>query len=158
MDRYYLSLIETTSANFNFDRFFTAGPDPDVRGNINSGNTIASFLLGTGASGNAPRYARPTSTNTHWNAYVQDSWNVTPRLTVNAGLRWEWQRARTERYNQLNWFDFNAASPLAQSAGIPGLKGGLRWVDDGNRFQWNAPKTEFAPRVGLAYRITDRIV
>jgi hypothetical protein len=158
MDRYFLSLIETTSANFSFDRFFTAGPDPDVRGNINSGNTIASFLLGTGSTGNAPRYARPTSTHTHWNAYFQDSWNATPRLTVNLGIRWEWQRARTERYNQLNWFDFNADSPLAPAAGIPGLKGGLRWVDENNRFQWNAPKTDFAPRVGLAYRIKDKIV
>jgi hypothetical protein len=158
VDRYFLSLTETTSANFSFDRFFTAGPDPDIRGNITSGNTIASFLLGTGASGNAPRYVRPTSTNTHWNIYVQDSWNISRRLTLNMGVRWEWQRARTERYDQLNWFDFDVASPLAQQAGIPGLKGGLRWVDADNRFQWNAPKTDFAPRVGLSYRVTDKIV
>lgn len=157
-DRYFLSLIETTSANFNFDRFFTSGPDPDVRGNVLTGNSVASLLLGAGASGNAPRNARPTSTHTHWNIYLQDAWNVNRKLTVNMGIRWELQRGRTERYNQLNWFDFTAASPLAQQTGLSSLRGGLRWVNNDNRFQWNAPHTDFAPRVGLAYKFTERVV
>lgn len=156
-DRYFLSLIETTSANFTFDRYFTSGPDPDVRGNILTGNSVASFLLGAGASGNAPRNARPTSTHTHWNVYFQDAWNVNRRLTVNLGLRWELQRGRTERYNQLNWFDFNAASPLASTVGISNLRGGLQWVNNDNRAQWNAPRTDFAPRVGIAYKLTEKI-
>jgi hypothetical protein len=155
---FFLGLTETTSANFNFDRFFTAGPDPDLRGNIPSGNTIASFLLGTGSGGNAPRNVRPTSTHAHWSTYIHDTWNVNRRLTVNIGLRWELQRARTERYNQLNYFDFNVASPLAGATKISGLKGGLVWVDGRNRFQWDAPKTDIAPRIGLAYKITDKIV
>lgn len=158
IDKYFLGLTETTSGNFAFDRFFTAGPDPDVRGNINSGNTIASFLLGTGAGGNAPRNARPTSTHAHWGFYVHDQWNVSRRLSLNMGLRYEIQRGRTERYNQLNYFDFNAPSPLAQAAGIPSLKGGLVWVDDQNRAQWNAPRTDFAPRFGFAYKLTDKLV
>ncbi len=158
VDRYYLSLIETTSISLNFDRFFTAGPDPDVRGNINQGNTIGSFLLGTGSGGNAPNNAKPTSVHTHWNLYVHDTWNVNRRLTVNAGLRWELQRARTERYNRLNWFDSDVASPLGQKAGIPSLRGGLRWVDNSNRFQWDSPHRDFAPRIGIAYKITDKIV
>ena len=158
IDKYFLGLTETTSANFNFDRFFTAGPDPDVRGNINTGNSIASFLVGAGASGNAPRNARPTSTHAHWSLYLHDQWNVTRRLSLNMGLRYEIQRGRTERYNQLNYFDFDAASPVAQQVGIPGLKGGLRWVDADNRAQWNAPKMDFAPRFGFAYKITDKLV
>ena len=157
-EKFFLGLTETSAANFNFDRFFTVGPDPDVRGNITSGNTIASFLLGAGSGGNAPRNVRPTSTHTHWNVYFQDAWNVNRRLTLNIGLRWELQRGRTERYNQLNYFDFDVASPLAPQTGISNLKGGLRWVDDKNRFQWNAPHRDFAPRIGLAYKITDKIV
>lgn len=73
-------------------------------------------------------------------------------------MRYELQRGRTERYNRLNGFDFDAASPLASQAGLPNLKGGLRFVDDNNPFQWDTPKTDFAPRVGLAYKITDKIV
>jgi Carboxypeptidase regulatory-like domain/TonB-dependent Receptor Plug Domain len=158
VNRYYLSLIQTNSANFNFNRFFTDGPAVVLSGNVNSGNTLASFLLGTGASGDAPLNAAPTTAQTDWNFFVQDAWKVGQRLTINAGLAYELQRARTERYNQLNWFDFNASSPLAQAAGLPNLKGGLVFVNPNDPFQWKAPHLNFAPRIGVAYKITDNLV
>lgn len=158
LEHYLLGLNETLSAQFNFDRFFTAGPDPDVRGNIDSGNAIASFLLGAGASGNAPRNARNYSDQAYHSWYIQDAWNVNSRLTINAGLRYEIQRARTERHNRLNWFDFDAPSPLAQAAGLPDLKGGLRFVSDDEPFQWDTPYTDFAPRFGVAFKITEKLV
>lgn len=158
LEHYLLGLTETLSADFSFNRFFTAGPDPDVRGNITSGNTIASFLLGSGTAGNAPRNARNYSDQAYHSWYIQDAWNVNSRLTVNLGLRYEIQKARTERHNRLNWFDFDAASPLAQAATLPGVKGGLRFVDDNNPLQWDTPYTDFAPRIGLSYKITDKMV
>jgi hypothetical protein len=158
LERYLLGLTETLSADFSFNRFFTSGPDPDVRGAITSGNTIASFLLGAGTVGNAPRNARNYSDQAYHSWYIQDAWNFNSRLTVNLGLRYEIQKARTERYNRLNWFDFDASSPLAQAANLPNLKGGLRFVDDGNPLQWDTPYTDFAPRIGIAYKITDKIV
>ncbi len=163
LEHYLLGLNETLSADFSFNRFFTAGPDPDVRGNINPGSTIASFLLGagllgTGPAGNAPRNARNYSDQAYHSWYIQDAWNVNARLTVNTGLRYEIQRARTERYNRLNWFDFDAPSPLAQAANLPNLKGGLRFVDQDQPFQWDTPHKDFAPRIGIAYKITDKIV
>ncbi len=158
VNRYYLSLIQTNSATFNFNRFFTDGPAVVLSGNVNSGDTLASFLLGTGASGDAPLNAAPTTSQADWNFFVQDAWKVGQRLTINAGLAYELQRARTERYNRLNWFDFNAPSPLAQAAGLPNLKGGLVFVTPNNPFQWKAPHLNFAPRIGLAYKITDKFV
>jgi hypothetical protein len=158
LEHYMLGLDETQSATFNFNRFFSVGPDPDLRGAVTAGNTIASFLLGAGASGNAPRNARNYGIQAYHSLYLQDAWNATARLTVNAGLRYELQRGRTERYNRLNYFDFNAASPLATQAGLPNLKGGLVFVTDDDPFQWKTPKTDFAPRLGLAYKITDKIV
>lgn len=158
LERYMLGLNETQSATFSFNRFFTVGPDPDLRGAVTAGNTIASMLLGAGASGSAPRNARNYAIQAYHSLYIQDAWNVNSRLTVNGGLRYEQQRGRTERYNRLNYFDFNAASPLAGASGISSLKGGLVFVNDANPFQWDTPKTDFAPRAGLAYKITDKIV
>ncbi len=158
LEHYLLGLTETLSADFSFNRFFTAGPDPDVRGNITSGNTIASFLLGAGTTGNAPRNARNYSDQAYHSWYIQDAWNVNSRLTINAGLRYEIQKARTERYDRLNWFDFDALSPLAQAANLPNLKGGLRFVNDDNPLQWDTPYTDFAPRIGIAYKLTDKLV
>ncbi len=158
VNRYYLSLIQTNSATFNFNRFFTDGPVAALSGNVNSGNTLASFLLGTGASGDAPLNAAPTTSQTDWNFFVQDSWKIGQRLTVNAGVSYELQRARTERYNRLNYFDLNAASPLAQTTGLANLKGGLVFTSPNDPYQWKAPRLNFAPRVGIAYKITDRLV
>ncbi|MFZ4629410.1 MAG: TonB-dependent receptor domain-containing protein [Blastocatellia bacterium] len=158
LENYILGVSETQSATFNFNRFFTVGPDPDLRGAVTAGNTIASFLLGAGAGGNAPRNARNYANQAYHSWYIQDAWNVNSRLTLNGGLRYELQRGRTERYNRLNYFDFNAASPLASASGIQGLRGGLVFVNDDNPHQWDTPTTDLAPRVGLAYKVSDRIV
>lgn len=158
VNRYYLSLIQTNSATFNFNRFFTDGPNVVLSGNVDSGDTLASFLLGTGASGDAPLNAAPTTAQADWNFFVQDSWKVGQRLTINAGLAYELQRARTERYNRLNYFDFTAPSPLAQAAGLPNLKGGLVFTTPNDPYQWKAPHLNFAPRIGIAYKISDRLV
>lgn len=158
LENYMLGLNETQSATFNFNRFFTVGPDPDLRGAVTAGNTAASFLLGAGAGGNSPRNARNYGLQAYHALYVHDAWNVNSRLTVNAGLRYELQRGRTERHNRLNYFDFSATSPLATRAGLPNLKGGLVFVNDDNPYQWKTPKTDFSPRLGLAYKITDKIV
>ncbi len=158
LEHYLLGLTETLSAQFTFNRFFTSGPDPDVRGNITSGNSVASMLMGAGTSGNAPRNARNYSDQAYHSWYIQDAWNVTPRLTLNTGVRYEIQKARTERHNRFNWFDFEAPSPLAQASGIPGLKGGLVFVSEDEPFQWDTPYNNIAPRLGIAYKLTEKMV
>ena len=151
-----LNFTDANSGTFNFDRYFTFGPDPDLR-TATAGNTIASLMLGTGASGNSPIAVRPATTQSYWAWYAQDAWKVNQRLTVNYGLRYEIQKGRTERYDRLNWFDFDAVNPLGQQAGLPNLKGGLRFLGD-EPYQWDAPLTNFAPRLGLAYKVTDKLV
>jgi Carboxypeptidase regulatory-like domain/TonB dependent receptor-like, beta-barrel len=153
-----LNSIDFNSATFNFDRFFTVGPNADARNITTAGNSIASFLLGTGSSGNAPRSIAPAATQSYMSLYAQDAWRVNQRLTVNYGLRYEIQRGRTERYDRLNYFDFDVKNPIGDRAGMPNLKGGLVFVDENNRHQWEAPKTDFAPRVGFAYKLTDNLV
>jgi hypothetical protein len=146
-----------TAPLFGFDRFFTSGPDPDARVNT-AGNSIASLLLGTGASGNLPVPVDPFREQPYWAFFAQDTWNVNRRLTLNYGLRYELQQARTERHNRVNYFDYNAVNPIGQQVGLPNLKGGIVFVNDDNPAPWDAPRNNFAPRFGFAYKVTDRLV
>ena len=84
---------------------------------------------------------------------------MSQKLTLNLGIRWDLQRGDREKWGRIAWFDPSAASPIAQAAGLPNLKGALSWVNgDNGRNQQETPLTDFAPRVGLAYRITDKLV
>ncbi|MGI8989376.1 MAG: TonB-dependent receptor domain-containing protein [Bryobacteraceae bacterium] len=147
---------DVNSGSFNFTRGFTSGPVAQINAS-NSGNTIASLLLGTGNSGTIPNVTLPAMTQMYYGGYLQDAWRVGQKLTVNYGVRYELQRGRTERYDRVNYFDFNAPSPLAAATGLP-FKGGLRFVTPSDRGQWDTDPKELAPRVGIAYKLTDKIV
>ncbi|HEU0120136.1 MAG TPA: TonB-dependent receptor [Bryobacteraceae bacterium] len=154
-----LARLNSTDFNtpvFSFDRGMTSGPVA-AQTSSTSGDALASFLLGTGASGSAPISAATAVTAMYHGAYFQDDWRVNRRLTLHLGLRYELQQARTERYNRQNNFDFQIASPLAQQTGLP-LKGGLVFNDANNRGAWNTDKMNWAPRFGMAYKITDKLV
>jgi hypothetical protein len=88
---------------------------------------------------------------------VQDTWHVGNRLTLDYGIRYELQMPRTERYNRVNWFNFRIPSPLAQQTGLP-LVGGLQFANSSNRGQWNPSLGDLAPRFGLAYKVTNKVV
>ncbi|MEX2264878.1 MAG: TonB-dependent receptor [Bryobacteraceae bacterium] len=151
-----LNLTDFNSATFSFDRGLTSGPTASVTSTA-SGNGIASLLLGTGASGSVPTGVAQARTLMYYGLYFQDGWRVTRRLTLNYGLRWEIQLPETERYNRLNYFDYSASNPLSQQTGLP-LNGGLVFVDANNRRPRATDWRNFAPRVGIAYKITDKLV
>lgn len=148
-----------TSGNFTFDRTYTQGPNPTAPA-VNLGNSIASLLLGVASAGQAGILPAVLTSNPYLALYVQDDFRVSNKLTLNIGLRWDLEPGRTERYNQLSYFDFNAPSPIAQQVGIPSLHGGLRFVgvngDPSRQFdtQWN----RFAPRFSFAYSINPSTV
>jgi hypothetical protein len=149
----HLGTNDAYSANFGFDSGMTSGPIAQTSSN-SSGNDIASLLLGTGNGGNSPYNAQLYLSQRHWAFYFNDTWKITPRLTFTYGLRYEYQAPRTERYNRLVYFDFNATNPLSQPAGLD-LKGGLVY---GNSQMWNPDYKNFAPRGSLAYRVSDKLV
>jgi hypothetical protein len=143
------------AGNFTFNEGWTR---QTFNGNV-GGNSVASMLLGlmnTGILQQEPNLALQVR---YGGAYFQDDWRVNTRLTVNAGLRWDTDRPLTERWNRTSWFDFNAASPL-KVPGLAPLTGGLVFAgrNGAPRGNKNPDNNNFAPRFGLAYKLSDRLV
>lgn len=151
-----LNSTDFYTPTFLFTRGLTSGPVA-AQASTTSGNAIASLLLGTGAGGSVPINAALAVTAPYHGAYFQDSWRATRKLTLHLGIRWEVQMARTERYNRFNYFNWTAPNPLAQQTGLP-LRGGLEFVTPQNRGVWATDWINFAPRLGMAYKITDKLV
>jgi len=149
-----------TGANtpvFNFNAAFTQGPNP-AASSATAGHALASFVLGTvsGATVNpSPAIANQTK---YYGAYLQDAYKVSTRLTLNLGLRWEMETPRTDRFNQLTNFDFDARPPL--NAPNLNLRGALTFVGVNGLPRTNTvfDKNNFAPRFGFAYQVAPKTV
>lgn len=133
------------------------------------GQGLASYLLGLPTGGQirvSPSYAEQS---TYSGFYLQDDWRAAPRLTINLGIRYEYEGPATERFNRsIRNFDFTATNPLDAVARaryaaspIPELApsafhalGGLTFAGVGGepRALWEPDKNNIAPRFGLAYQ------
>ena len=80
-----------------------------------------------------------------------------PWLTLTLGLRYEIQLPRTTRYNRQNWFDFGIRNPISDDVGMD-LRGGLVFASPSERGQTELDHWNMAPRIGFAYKVTDRRV
>ncbi|MCL5745356.1 MAG: carboxypeptidase regulatory-like domain-containing protein, partial [Acidobacteria bacterium] len=117
-----------------------------------AGYDFADFLLGIPdtssiAFGNADKYFRASI----YDAFVNDDWRISPQLTLNAGMRWEYGSPITELYGRLVNLDiapgFSAVAPVL--AGDPlGSLTGRQYPDSLIR----PDRSGFEPRVGLAWR------
>jgi hypothetical protein len=89
----------------------------------------------------------PAFAQKYFAAYSQNDWKVTPRLTVNLGLRWDLQPGPTERYNRMSAYDFTKTNPFGTLGAIafPG-------TDGYGRDLWPTEYTNFGPRLGGAYQ------
>ena len=146
---YYATNI--ASGYFTFNSAYTASSPLSGTG----GYSMASYLLGYPVSGSATEPAYPNGQQRYRAVYFGDTWQVTNRLTLNLGLRYEQDGPWSERYNRLTFWDLGAPNPLAQQTGLP-LKGEIGFVNSsmrGSRNPWNLNELQFAPRFGFAYRM-----
>jgi hypothetical protein len=157
------------NGTFNFTRGYTQR-NPNAGDSV-SGNSVASFLLGYPSSGQFGGGQERRETWNYTAAFVQDDYRVTPRLTVNLGVRWDYEMAPVEAQNRLiAGFAANQASPLAAAvAGAAGaaecpscanLRGGLLFagVDGNPRGLFDQDRNNVQPRAGFAFSINDKSV
>ncbi len=167
MERIYIISGGYDAGLFNFGRGDTNGPDADVQ-TVGAGDETASFLFGVG-SGSLDINAAPARQIMYNAIYVQDDIKLTPKLTINVGLRWDRTDGLTDRYNAMTGtFDPNAASPLADkvknAAGsqycpaCANLRGGLLFPGVGGqpRSVFAPGNKDFGPRVAAAYALNNK--
>ena len=127
---------------FSFSNLFT-----DLPGTTGTGFSWASFLLGQVQIFSIDLQQKFIRARAHIQEYfIQDDWKATNRLTINAGVRWTLNFPSTEVDNQGSVFNLERQQLdyLGQN-GFPRSGRNLHWHD-------------FGPRLGLAYRVTDKTV
>lgn len=144
------------SGTYSFTRAFTQGPDPQVA-SLEGGDGFASFLTGFGSGSiqNGPAFA---VRNSYAALYVNDDIRF-QKLTINLGLRWDYEQPRTERFDRFSTFDFNRKFPIAVP-GLAPLSGVLTHPgrDGEPRGNFDSAWRNFGPRIGMTYRLGNRMV
>ncbi|MBC7795346.1 MAG: TonB-dependent receptor, partial [Pyrinomonadaceae bacterium] len=112
-----------------------------------SGNNVADFLFGARSEFQLTNSFIANYRQRMHFAYFQDDFRVNQKLTLNLGLRYEFATPQYERDNRLSNFD------PATNTIINATDGSLA-----QRALVNPDKNNFAPRLGLAYNLNDRIV
>jgi hypothetical protein len=151
------------SGQYGFSNAQWTQRNPNVTSST-EGLALASMLIGVPSFGQMSHNPTPASASSYWATYIQDDWKLSRKLTVNVGLRYEFDVPRTERFNRLSSFDFNATSPIANQ--VPAnpffnpadLEGGLVFVNDEHRRQVPTDKNNFGPRIGVVYNLAEKTV
>src|SRR5262252_7303778 len=167
-----------TNAPVGFFSFNTDGTNACPGGlDLCGGDPMASFMMGQMTQGCASNGCgsyeeiqfRPATTSYQYGFFAQDNWKVTPKLTLNLGLRYDVTLPRTDRYNHQDWFDPTATSPLNggnltytnpvtnQPVTIP-LKGGEVFASSKQRTNYVTDWHDFQPRFGFAYQVVPNTV
>jgi len=156
---------------FEFDNTGTSGPDPNT-----GGDSMASFLMGvgpaTGCQNGACQYEVPnfvSTQNFQFGGFVQDNYRVTPKLTLNLGVRYDFSLPRTERFNRQNSLDLRQRNPInggsiTYTDPLTGqdvtraLLGIEVFASPKNRANYAADWKDIQPRFGFAYQMAHSLV
>jgi Carboxypeptidase regulatory-like domain len=143
------------AGNFDFNRLGTGGYDASGNNLSQTGDPFASFLLGQVHGANQLIYAQPTWYESYLSPWVNVEYKVSPKLTVTAGLRLDYQSARTEQNDEYSTFDPNTPNPGAGN--IPGavIFAGSGAGRTGSRTFENPSWDAWGPRAGFSYRVND---
>ena len=136
---------------FNFSNTFTSQLTNGVA-ETGTGNPVADFLLGFPVT--SARCCIDLNGFRHWRrwnfgVYFQDDWKVSPKLTLNLGVRYDYHSVTVEKDNRFSQPDLSAAPAFnLLLAGTAGVSRGIV----------KPTKRDLAPRVGFAYSLTPALV
>jgi hypothetical protein len=159
--------------NLGFSSNETAFPSGNNASNGSSissltGDSMASALLGVLDSGNISTTNFVSSQKVAFAGYAQDDWKLSPKLTVNLGVRYELWSPIGEQFGRQANFDLQNNTLYIPQGGncneaLPPNFGALFPTVTVNRCQvsnyltpWD--KTDFGPRVGIAYKLFEKTV
>lgn len=147
--------------------------------------SLGSFLMGLMDYESVTSNFNREMAQNYYASYAQDSFKVNPRLTLQLGLRWDMETPATERNNKIYMWDQNAPSPFTINAGWdwntvleqagvdPSQVQTPSWVTNGfpkgairiagtpehpSRFATGYHPWQFAPRLGLSFKIDEKTV
>lgn len=158
----------------DFSTTWTKGPlDNSTAAPIGQG--LASLLVGLPTGGNVIRRDSYAEQSELLSLFIHDDWKVTPRLTVNVGLRYEMEIPLTERYDRnIRGFDVSVSNPVEAAAQakyalkpIPEVpvadfrvRGGLTFLGIGGQPKGYTDRdpNNFGPRLGVAFQLTPKTV
>ncbi len=146
-DNVFRNAARFARGQFAFAREFTA--NPANRGA--TGDGLAEFMLGLASGGSLGNENGENIWTNTLSAFVQDDWKVTPRLTLNLGVRYDVFFAPTFPDGRVSAFelDFANTGPAAQLKQTRFANGACNCDNDFNNF---------APRLGFAYRLNNKTV
>jgi hypothetical protein len=136
-------LRASISGRFTFNRGLTG-----IQGNTQTGNSIATMLLG-GVS-NFEQVSTPVleRSSRYYGGFIQEDWAVRPGLTLNFGIRWEADTPIHDVNNRFNSFDASALNPVSETPGVVKFGGLNGWATEPYHPDWN----NWGPRVGFAWK------
>ena len=143
-NRFGFYQLSAPSGSLSFTGAYTNNP-ASASG---TGAGFADFLLGLPISSAKSAFPQgtPYLRYSEYGTFAQDQWRLTPRLTVNLGLRYDLFTPVSEQHNRLS--DLFLASGMLVLAGQNGISSSILSMQ----------KHDFSPRIGLAYRIDDNTV
>ncbi len=159
--------------HMDFAGAYTSGPVDNSAVGPGSGQSMASMLLGIPTGGFSDLNASRADRSKLIGVYVQDDWRFSSKLTLNIGLRYEYESPVVERYDRaVRDFNFNVTNPIQAAAQaqyaknpIPQLTqlltpGGITFAGvNGNPRGFRDPYYKAVmPRIGLAYAIRPRVI
>ncbi len=146
---------QSASGIFDFANTDTRGLNPDGSVIAGTGADLASFLLGQADRARVqanPSFGRRSS---YWAAFFQDDWRVNGQLTLNLGLRYEYEGPFVEVADRVTGWDPGLPLPAAGTNGIRPSQTGAFFFAGRDGFPRNPireDRNNFGPRFGFAHK------
>jgi hypothetical protein len=142
--------------DYSFTPDFTSGPDPNAP-RASSGDAFASLLLGHPAGGSIAVADAIDVYLNYWSGFAQDEFRVTSKMTINAGLRYEFEQGLQERNDRIA-VGWAFVQPFPVQINGLSLTGGVLYagINGAATHQGDPKHAQLAPRASIAYAIDDR--